>query len=255
LDVLKQAYNNSSKPPRHIREQLASETNLDMRVVQVWFQNRRAKEKRLKKDAGRRWSSAAAASSVNSNSYMPSSSAICFNNNLSSKQGNYSKQPKNKPRSNTKLKGNKYSINDASSDEDDDNQDISFDEMVSNSGSEDQNSLIVPNSGYFNNSNSNNNNTSSTQSNSFSPGLNSNQKMDQGFRQINQLQLNMSSVNVLSEMSGFSNNNVEKNKYFDLSNMVSSSINSNPNCFNPSMIGASANLLDLNGQNMYINKS
>ena len=58
LDVLKQAYNNSSKPPRHIREQLAAETNLDMRVVQVWFQNRRAKEKRLKKDAGRRWSSA-----------------------------------------------------------------------------------------------------------------------------------------------------------------------------------------------------
>lgn len=64
-----------------MREQLSSETGLDMRVVQVsaprprppcpppralrpltrprpqvWFQNRRAKEKRLKKDAGRqRW--------------------------------------------------------------------------------------------------------------------------------------------------------------------------------------------------------
>ncbi len=39
-----------------IREQLSQETGLDMRVVQVWFQNRRAKEKRLKKDAGRtRW--------------------------------------------------------------------------------------------------------------------------------------------------------------------------------------------------------
>jgi hypothetical protein len=26
-----------------------------MRVVQVWFQNRRAKEKRLKKDSNKRW--------------------------------------------------------------------------------------------------------------------------------------------------------------------------------------------------------
>jgi hypothetical protein len=80
LEILKQAYNSSSKPPRHVREQLANDTGLDMRVVQVnivlyrliirilsthwivhskwkvWFQNRRAKEKRLKKDAGRRWS-------------------------------------------------------------------------------------------------------------------------------------------------------------------------------------------------------
>ncbi|XP_018614603.2 LIM/homeobox protein Lhx3-like isoform X1 [Scleropages formosus] len=56
LETLKTAYNNSPKPARHVREQLSSETGLDMRVVQVWFQNRRAKEKRLKKDAGRqRW--------------------------------------------------------------------------------------------------------------------------------------------------------------------------------------------------------
>ncbi|KAI2808722.1 LIM/homeobox protein Lhx3 [Blomia tropicalis] len=51
LETLKIAYNNSPKPARHIREQLSHDTGLDMRVVQVWFQNRRAKEKRLKKDA------------------------------------------------------------------------------------------------------------------------------------------------------------------------------------------------------------
>ncbi|XP_018608856.2 LIM/homeobox protein Lhx4-like isoform X2 [Scleropages formosus] len=53
LETLKNAYKKSPKPARHVREQLSSETGLDMRVVQVWFQNRRAKEKRMKKDAGR----------------------------------------------------------------------------------------------------------------------------------------------------------------------------------------------------------
>ncbi|XP_064648767.1 LIM/homeobox protein Lhx4-like [Lineus longissimus] len=53
LETLKVAYNISSKPARHVREKLSKETGLDMRVVQVWFQNRRAKEKRLKRDAGR----------------------------------------------------------------------------------------------------------------------------------------------------------------------------------------------------------
>ncbi|XP_064617006.1 LIM/homeobox protein Lhx3-like [Liolophura sinensis] len=53
LEALKSAYTKSAKPSRHVREKLSSDTGLDMRVVQVWFQNRRAKEKRLKKDAGR----------------------------------------------------------------------------------------------------------------------------------------------------------------------------------------------------------
>jgi len=53
LDALKRAYNNSCKPARQVRERLSAETGLDMRVVQVWFQNRRAKEKRLRKDVGR----------------------------------------------------------------------------------------------------------------------------------------------------------------------------------------------------------
>jgi len=40
LEALKTAYNESPKPARHVREQLSAETGLDMRVVQVWFQNR-----------------------------------------------------------------------------------------------------------------------------------------------------------------------------------------------------------------------
>ena len=50
LDVLRTAYNVSPKPSRHVREQLSQETGLDMRVIQVWFQNRRAKDKRVRKE-------------------------------------------------------------------------------------------------------------------------------------------------------------------------------------------------------------
>lgn len=48
LEILKAAFNATPKPTRHIREQLASETGLNMRVIQVWFQNRRSKERRMK---------------------------------------------------------------------------------------------------------------------------------------------------------------------------------------------------------------
>ena len=47
LDVLKNVFNQSPKPTRLMREQLAKETGLPMRVIQVWFQNKRSKEKRL----------------------------------------------------------------------------------------------------------------------------------------------------------------------------------------------------------------
>jgi len=53
LDILKTAFNQTPKPTRHIREQLAKETGLPMRVIQVWFQNKRSKERRMKQLAGR----------------------------------------------------------------------------------------------------------------------------------------------------------------------------------------------------------
>ncbi|XP_044577613.1 LIM/homeobox protein Lhx5-like isoform X5 [Cotesia glomerata] len=48
LEILKTAFSATPKPTRHIREQLAKETSLPMRVIQVWFQNKRSKERRLK---------------------------------------------------------------------------------------------------------------------------------------------------------------------------------------------------------------
>ena len=48
LETLKSAFATTPKPSRHIREKLAQETGLNMRVIQVWFQNRRSKERRMK---------------------------------------------------------------------------------------------------------------------------------------------------------------------------------------------------------------
>ncbi|XP_048587095.1 LIM homeobox transcription factor 1-beta isoform X2 [Nematostella vectensis] len=45
--VFKSAFEISSKPCRKVREELSRETGLSVRVVQVWFQNQRAKIKKL----------------------------------------------------------------------------------------------------------------------------------------------------------------------------------------------------------------
>ncbi|CAH8439725.1 unnamed protein product [Schistosoma rodhaini] len=80
LEALKRVYSESPKPVRHIREQLSEETGLDMRVVQVWFQNRRAKEKRLKKDAGRNiWSISDSLLISSTNTSTNSSTPVCMN--------------------------------------------------------------------------------------------------------------------------------------------------------------------------------
>ncbi|XP_076336622.1 LIM/homeobox protein Lhx1-like [Tachypleus tridentatus] len=48
LEMLKAAFVATPKPTRHTREQLAQEIGLNMRVIQVWFQNRRSKERRMR---------------------------------------------------------------------------------------------------------------------------------------------------------------------------------------------------------------
>ncbi|MCP9264996.1 hypothetical protein DINM_020160 [Dirofilaria immitis] len=47
--AFKSAFEKTSKPCRKVREQLAKETNLSVRVVQVWFQNQRAKMKKIQR--------------------------------------------------------------------------------------------------------------------------------------------------------------------------------------------------------------
>lgn len=47
LETLRTVFNQTPKPTRVVREQLAKDTALPMRVIQVWFQNKRSKEKRM----------------------------------------------------------------------------------------------------------------------------------------------------------------------------------------------------------------
>ena len=47
FETLRTAFDACSKPTRQERERISRETGLSMRVIQVWFQNRRSKEKRM----------------------------------------------------------------------------------------------------------------------------------------------------------------------------------------------------------------
>merc|ERR1712173_242055 len=42
LETLRTVFNQTPKPTRVVREQLAKDTQLPMRVIQVWFQNKRS---------------------------------------------------------------------------------------------------------------------------------------------------------------------------------------------------------------------
>ncbi|VDP00278.1 unnamed protein product [Soboliphyme baturini] len=48
LDLLNKTFSKTPKPSKHERAKLSLDTGLSLRVIQVWFQNRRSKDRRLK---------------------------------------------------------------------------------------------------------------------------------------------------------------------------------------------------------------
>ncbi|XP_047142365.1 LIM/homeobox protein Lhx5 isoform X1 [Hydra vulgaris] len=51
LEVLKETFKVNQKPSRLEREKLATKTGLTTRVIQVWFQNKRSKERRFRRQS------------------------------------------------------------------------------------------------------------------------------------------------------------------------------------------------------------
>ena len=50
-EALTKAYDSCSRPSREMRDSLATDIDLDPRVIQVWFQNRRTKNRRDRTDS------------------------------------------------------------------------------------------------------------------------------------------------------------------------------------------------------------
>lgn len=46
LEILQATYEKETRPSRPMREEIAAQTGLSAKVIQVWFQNRRSKDKK-----------------------------------------------------------------------------------------------------------------------------------------------------------------------------------------------------------------
>ncbi|KAH9387285.1 uncharacterized protein NEMAJ01_2181 [Nematocida major] len=57
-------YKSNPKPGNELRKKLSKEFNIPMRTVQIWFQNRRAKDKRTREKAPEEKDSAVSSPSV-----------------------------------------------------------------------------------------------------------------------------------------------------------------------------------------------
>ena len=114
------AFEASKKPPRKTREELAERTGLNSRVVQVWFQNERAKEKKLQRRKNQQQNGLIKSNSCSSSTSSSSSSSL----NLAKKaKRNILKQKKN-----VKKEEDDNDEDEIDSEDDEDEENSSFDE-------------------------------------------------------------------------------------------------------------------------------
>jgi hypothetical protein len=114
------AFEASKKPPRKTREQLAECTGLSARVVQVWFQNERAKEKKLQRRKNQQQNGLIKSNSCSSSTSSSSSSSL----NLDKKaKRNILKQKKN-----VKKEEDDNDEDEIESEDDEDEENSSFDD-------------------------------------------------------------------------------------------------------------------------------
>jgi len=121
------AFEASKKPCRKVREHLAERTGLTVRVVQVWFQNERAKEKKLQRRKNQQQNGL-----TKSNSCSSSTSSTSSLNLGKKSERNHLKQKKS---------GKKQTTNKDENDgeeDDDDDEDIDSEEDEENSSLEDE---------------------------------------------------------------------------------------------------------------------
>ena len=129
------AFKASQKPCRKVREQLADRTGLNVRVVQVWFQNERAKMKKMQRRQQQHLSKSVSSSSSSTNSF----GAGVGGNAVSSRKKNAGKNGKFKGGKKSKRANNENEeLEEEENAEDDFDEDLDSDDEENSSLDEEE---------------------------------------------------------------------------------------------------------------------